>query len=313
MTVRRPTFSQLKSIVTGFGMNMSDQRIGEFLSLMDETIKAYDAVDAMPDYLPSVDYPRTAGYRPSAEENPLNAWYVKTEIRGAPRGPLGGQEGGDQGQCVRCRRADDERLIDAQRLYPRRRCHHRHPPARCRRHHRRQVPLRGLLSLRRQPYQCDGAGAQPPQARVFGRRLVLGLGRAGGLGRDRNGHRRRPGRFHPHAVLVLRLLRHEADPRPRALYRRHADRGHHRPHRSDHRHRLRQCPDAGGGGGRGRARSAPVQCRDRQVHRRAGARGEWLAHRRGERGLWPFQLRGRRGRQGARRGRSLQETGRNGR
>ena len=92
MTVRRPTFSQLKSIVQGFGMNMSDQRIGEFLSLMDETIKAYDAVDAMPDYLPSVDYPRTAGYRPSAEENPLNAWYVKTEIRGAPRGPLVGKK-----------------------------------------------------------------------------------------------------------------------------------------------------------------------------------------------------------------------------
>jgi len=92
MTVRRPTFAQLKSIVTGFHMNMSDQRIGEFLTLMDETIKAYDAVDAMPDYLPSVDYPRTAGYRPSAEENPLNAWYVKTEIRGAPRGPLVGKK-----------------------------------------------------------------------------------------------------------------------------------------------------------------------------------------------------------------------------
>jgi len=92
MAVRRPTFAQLKSIVSGFGMNMSDQRIGEFLILMDDTIKAYDAVDAMPDYLPQVDYPRTAGYRPSAEENPLNAWYIKTEIRGAPRGALVGKK-----------------------------------------------------------------------------------------------------------------------------------------------------------------------------------------------------------------------------
>ncbi len=92
MSVRRPTFGQLKSIVQGFGMNMSDHRIGEFLTLMDETIKAYDAVDAMPDYLPSVDYPRTAGYRPSAEENPMNAWYIKTEIRGAPRGALVGKK-----------------------------------------------------------------------------------------------------------------------------------------------------------------------------------------------------------------------------
>ena len=91
MTVRRPTHAQLKEIVTDFGMHMSDERISEFLALMDETINAYDVVDAMPDYLPAVDYPRTSGYRPSQEENPLNAWYVKTEIRGAPRGPLLGK------------------------------------------------------------------------------------------------------------------------------------------------------------------------------------------------------------------------------
>ncbi|HUF44592.1 MAG TPA: amidase [Aestuariivirgaceae bacterium] len=92
MSARRPTHAQLKSIVTGFGMNMSDQRIGEFLSIMDGMINAYDTVDSMPDYLPPVDYPRTAGYRPTAEENPLNAWYVKTEVRGAPRGPLVGKK-----------------------------------------------------------------------------------------------------------------------------------------------------------------------------------------------------------------------------
>ena len=92
MSARRPTHAQLKSIVSGFHMNMSDQRIGEFLTVMDGMINAYDTVDGMPDYLPPVDYPRTAGYRPTAEENPLNAWYVKTEVRGAPRGPLAGKK-----------------------------------------------------------------------------------------------------------------------------------------------------------------------------------------------------------------------------
>ena len=92
MSVRRPTHGQLKSIVNGFGMNMSDQRIAEFLDVMEGTLQAYDAVDAMPDNLPTVDYPRTAGYRPSPEENPLNAWYIKTEIRGAPRGALSGRK-----------------------------------------------------------------------------------------------------------------------------------------------------------------------------------------------------------------------------
>lgn len=91
MSVRRPTHSQLKDIVNDLNMNLSDQRIAEFLKVMDGTIAAYDAVDAMPDYLPEVLYPRTSGYRPSMEENPLNAWYVKTDISGAPRGPLKGR------------------------------------------------------------------------------------------------------------------------------------------------------------------------------------------------------------------------------
>ena len=91
MTVKRPTHAQLKEIVEDFGMNMSDQRISEFMTVMNDTIGAYDVVDAMPDYLPPVDYPRTSGHRPSQEENPLNAWYVKTEIRGAPRGALSGK------------------------------------------------------------------------------------------------------------------------------------------------------------------------------------------------------------------------------
>ena len=91
MTVQRPTLSQLKEIVRELGMSMSDTRVQEFLDVMQGTLDAYDVVDAMPDHLPPVLYPRTAGYRPSAEENPLNAWYVKTEVRGAPRGPLHGR------------------------------------------------------------------------------------------------------------------------------------------------------------------------------------------------------------------------------
>ena len=91
MTVQRPTHAQLKEIVGELGMSMSDARVQEFLDVMQGTLDAYDVVDAMPDHLPPVVYPRTAGYRPSPEENPLNAWFVKTEVRGAPRGPLHGR------------------------------------------------------------------------------------------------------------------------------------------------------------------------------------------------------------------------------
>jgi len=91
MTVQRPTHAQMKTIVEELGMHMSDARVQEFLDVMQGTLDAYDIVDSLPDYLPPVLYPRTSGYRPTAEENPMNAWYVKTEIKGAPRGPLLGR------------------------------------------------------------------------------------------------------------------------------------------------------------------------------------------------------------------------------
>ena len=91
MTVKRPTHEQLKEITQDLGMHLSDGRISEFLEVMEDTMKVYDLIDAMPDNLPTVDYPRTPGYKPSAEENPLNAWYVKCEIKGSPRGPLAGK------------------------------------------------------------------------------------------------------------------------------------------------------------------------------------------------------------------------------
>ena len=91
MSVQRPTLSQLKAIADDFGMKLSNERLAEFLEQMEGSFRRYDELDAMPDNLPSVSYPRTVGYRPSAEENPYNAWYVKSEIRGAPRGPLAGK------------------------------------------------------------------------------------------------------------------------------------------------------------------------------------------------------------------------------
>lgn len=91
MTVQRPTLSQMKEVVAELGMSMSDKRVLEFMDVMQGTLDAYDLVDSLPDFLPPVLYPRTSGYRPTPEENPRNAWYVKTEIKGAPRGPLLGR------------------------------------------------------------------------------------------------------------------------------------------------------------------------------------------------------------------------------
>ena len=90
-TVRRPTLEQLQDIVGSLHLSMSQGEVAEYLEVLEGTFQAYDRVNELPDYLPPVRYPRTPGYRPGANENPLNAWAVKTEVRGAAHGPLSGK------------------------------------------------------------------------------------------------------------------------------------------------------------------------------------------------------------------------------
>src|ERR1700747_2352551 len=92
MAVRRPTLDQLRNVAEDLGMHMSDAELKSYDALMQANYLAYDAVDAMADYVPAVKYPRTPGYRPEGEENKYNAWYVKTEIKGAPNGKLAGKK-----------------------------------------------------------------------------------------------------------------------------------------------------------------------------------------------------------------------------
>ena len=89
--VKRPTIEQLQKIVSSLHMSMSEREVGEYLDVLEGTMQAYDRVEQLPDYLPEVRYPRTPGTRPSPSENPLGAWYVKSEVKGAPYGPLAGK------------------------------------------------------------------------------------------------------------------------------------------------------------------------------------------------------------------------------
>ncbi|MGO8920744.1 MAG: amidase family protein, partial [Stellaceae bacterium] len=91
MTVKRPTPEQLRTVAEELGMTMSADDIASYLEIMQPNFLAYDAVEAMPDYLPAVKYPRTPGYKPEGEENKYNAWYVKTTVKGAPHGKLAGK------------------------------------------------------------------------------------------------------------------------------------------------------------------------------------------------------------------------------
>ena len=90
-TVKRPTLAQMKEVVASLHMSMSDREVADYLEVMEGAMQAYDRIAQLPDNLPPVRYPRTPGYRPGAAENPMNAWAVKSEVRGAPYGPLAGK------------------------------------------------------------------------------------------------------------------------------------------------------------------------------------------------------------------------------
>jgi amidase len=91
MAVQLPTPEQMGKIAEDLGLSMTDADLKSFIELMRPNVAAYNVVDAMPDNLPPVRYPRTPGVRPPAAENKHNAWYVKTTVPGAPSGKLKGK------------------------------------------------------------------------------------------------------------------------------------------------------------------------------------------------------------------------------
>jgi len=91
MTIDVPTPEELLQVADQIGLSLSDDDVESFRTLMEGSIGALNDVDAMPDELPPVRYPRDGGTRPTAAENPLNGWYIKTSIKGAPDGKLKGK------------------------------------------------------------------------------------------------------------------------------------------------------------------------------------------------------------------------------
>ena len=92
MPVRPPTIEQLREIAESFGLALSDEDLASFRGLIVPTLASYTEVERMPEpVLLPVKYARTPGHRPSPDQNRYNAWYWRTEIKGAAEGPLAGK------------------------------------------------------------------------------------------------------------------------------------------------------------------------------------------------------------------------------
>ena len=261
----KPGIVQLRQAAQQLGMNPSDDYLRAVEEIVGPLSRAYAALDAMPDELPAVKYPRGQAYRPQGDENRYGAWYVKTAIKGAPSGKLAGRRvalkdnvclagvpmmiGADilEGYVPDVDATIVERILDAGG----------------------EIAGKAVCE-----YYCvsggshtqlDRAGAESAQAGLHHRRLVVGQRRAGRGGRRGYGDWRRPGRLDPHSGELLRHRRIEADLRSGALYRHRAARNDTRCVRADDRQCARQRAAARSHRRAGRHRFAPARRRRRRI------------------------------------------------
>ena len=91
MAVRPPGKDELAAIARGYGMHLSDEDLGSFGPLVAGLLSSYDAVEEM--YAQTAPQPPAGRTwkRPDPAQNPLGAWYVRTEITEQPDGPLAGR------------------------------------------------------------------------------------------------------------------------------------------------------------------------------------------------------------------------------
>jgi amidase len=89
--VELPSVDQLRDIAGQFGMTLGAEDAASFRGLMAGSVASYNRLDELTEPTLPVRYPRSRGYRPEAGENPWNAWYWKTDIRGSGSGVLSGK------------------------------------------------------------------------------------------------------------------------------------------------------------------------------------------------------------------------------
>ncbi|WP_320203188.1 amidase [Agrobacterium rosae] len=84
------TKEQIREIAADYGLPMTDEEVADHIELLKGAIASYRELEHIPERKLPVKYPRTPGWRPTTQENPLNGWYWRCEIEGAKEGPLKG-------------------------------------------------------------------------------------------------------------------------------------------------------------------------------------------------------------------------------
>jgi amidase len=90
MKFEAPTAQEIRALALELGFHWNEEDAGAYTALISGISALYAAVDAAPDPLPQ-QTPGDRSWRiPSAEENPHNAWHVRTAVKIRDDGPLAG-------------------------------------------------------------------------------------------------------------------------------------------------------------------------------------------------------------------------------
>lgn len=91
--VRRPSPDTIREKAAEHFLNLSDEEVEAFATLIDGTLESYERLDELTEPRREIEYTeREFGYHPGPDEDPYNAWVTKCRVPGADDGPLAGHE-----------------------------------------------------------------------------------------------------------------------------------------------------------------------------------------------------------------------------
>src|SRR5277367_6681498 len=92
MSFKMPSTEQVRKLGDSLGIDVTDSYADSVIDFIKPFADGYRLIESLADDVPEIKYPRGGYYRPEGEENRHGAWIVKTQVKGASSGKLGGKK-----------------------------------------------------------------------------------------------------------------------------------------------------------------------------------------------------------------------------